>query len=127
MATVAILTIVGTKVWELSKKRGYVTPMQLLKDRLGSYWGTVLVVVMNAVALIPYSAVQIVGPAAIFSGISQGALDIKTSMTIATIIAVLIALTVGLRSVAWRDAAQGVHHARGRYHVNHVASFRHPA
>jgi SSS family solute:Na+ symporter len=107
VATVAILAIVGPKVWELSRRRGYVTPTQLLKDSLGSYWGTALAVAMNAVALIPYSAVQIVGPAAILSGISRGLLDVRASMTVVAAIVILTTLTAGLRSVAWTDAAQG--------------------
>ncbi len=108
IATVAILAIIGPKVWELSRRRGYVTPTQLLKDSLGSYWGTVLVVIISAVALIPYSAVQIVGPATILSGISRGALDIRMSMTIVAAVIILTTLTAGLRSVAWTDAAQGL-------------------
>lgn len=108
ISTVAILSTVGTKVWELSRRQGYVTPTQLLRERHGSYWATVLVVFMTAIALIPYSAVQMVGPATILSGISRGAVDYRTAVTIVAAVVLLTTVTAGLRSVAWTDAVQGI-------------------
>lgn len=107
VATVAILAIVGPRIWELSRVRGYVTPTQLLRDRMGSYWGTVFVVFMIALALIPYSAVQVIGPSTIITGMSGGALDYRTSVSLVVVVILLTTLTAGLRSVAWTDAVQG--------------------
>ncbi|MCS7098853.1 MAG: sodium:solute symporter family protein [Sulfolobales archaeon] len=107
VATVAILATFGVKVWELSRERGYVTPTQLLREKYGSYWTTVFVVFMTAVALIPYSAVQMVGPATILSGISRGSVDYGTALTIIVVVVLLTTVTAGLRSVAWTDAVQG--------------------
>ncbi|MEM1623845.1 MAG: sodium:solute symporter family protein [Sulfolobales archaeon] len=108
ISTVAILSTVGIRVWEMSRKQGYVTPTQLLREKYGSYWTTVFVVIMTAVALVPYSAVQVVGPATILSVISRGAIDYQTAVTISAAIVLLTTLTAGLRSVAWTDAVQGV-------------------
>ncbi|MCX8185246.1 MAG: sodium:solute symporter family protein [Sulfolobales archaeon] len=107
VATVAILATFGVKVWELSREKGYVTPTQLLREKYGSYWTTVFVVFMTAVALIPYSAVQMVGPATILTGISRGSVDYNTALTIIVVVVLLTTVTAGLRSVAWTDAVQG--------------------
>jgi len=107
ISTVAILSTAGIRVWEMSKKQGYVTPTQMLREKYGSYWTTVLVVFMTAIALIPYSAVQVVGPATILSVISRGTIDYRTAVTISAAIVLLTTLTAGLRSVAWTDAVQG--------------------
>ncbi|MEM1836073.1 MAG: sodium:solute symporter family protein [Sulfolobales archaeon] len=107
ISTVAILSTVGIRVWEISRKQGYITPTQLLREKYGSYWTTVLVVFMTAIALVPYSAVQVVGPATILSVISRGTIDYRTAVTISAAIVLLTTLTAGLRSVAWTDAVQG--------------------
>ncbi len=107
VSTVAILSTLGARVWELSRERGYVTPTQLLRERHGSYWTTVFVVFMTALALIPYSAVQMVGPAVILSGVSRGSLDYRTAVTLAAAVVLLTTLAAGIRSVAWTDAVQG--------------------
>ena len=108
VSTIAILTIFGTKVWELSRERGYVTPTQLLKDRLGSHWATAVAVALTAVALIPYSAVQMVGPASIIAGMSRGSVDYRVAVTIAFTVTLVTTLAAGVRSVAWSDAVQGL-------------------
>ncbi|MEM4966490.1 MAG: sodium:solute symporter family protein [Sulfolobales archaeon] len=107
ISTIAILSIVGVRIWEISRERGYITPTQLLRDMYGSYWATVFVVFMIAIALIPYSSVQIIGPAVILSGISRGAIDYQTAATISAIVIILTTLTAGMRSIAWTDAVQG--------------------
>ncbi|MCC6046760.1 MAG: sodium:solute symporter family protein [Desulfurococcaceae archaeon] len=107
ISTVAILATLGTKVWELSRGRGYVTPTQLLRDRLGSHWATVVAVVLTAVALIPYSSVQMVGPASIIAGIGGGSVDYRVAVTIAFAVTLVTTLVAGVRSVAWSDAVQG--------------------
>jgi SSS family solute:Na+ symporter len=107
ISTVAILATLGTRVWELSRGRGYVTPTQLLRDRLGSHWATAVAVVLTAVALIPYSAVQMVGPASIIAGIGGGSVDYRVAVTIAFAVTLVTTLAAGVRSVSWSDAVQG--------------------
>jgi SSS family solute:Na+ symporter len=107
ISTVAILATLGTRIWELSRGRGYVTPTQLLRDRLGSHWATAVAVVLTAVALIPYSAVQMVGPASIIAGIGGGSVDYRVAVTIAFAVTLVTTLAAGVRSVSWSDAVQG--------------------
>ena len=108
VSTIAILATFGTRVWELSRERGYVTPTQLLRDRLGSRWATAVAVALTAVALIPYSAVQMVGPASIIVGIGGSSVDYRVAVTIAFAVTLVTTLAAGVRSVAWSDAVQGV-------------------
>jgi len=106
--TVALLTVVGIRVWELAKERGYVTPTQLLRDRLGSSAAAAATALYTAAALISYSAVQLVGPATLLSTVSGGSIDYSTALMISTAAILLTSFTAGFRSVAWTDAVQGM-------------------
>ncbi len=105
--TVAILALIGTRVWELSRARGYVTPTQLLGERYGVKLATAFIVVYTLIALIPYSAIQILGPATILSSITGGVIEVPVALAIAAAVVLVSTYTAGFRSVAWTDAIQG--------------------
>ncbi len=106
--TVSILALVGTKVWEFSRSRGYITPTQLLGERYGVTLITAFIAIYMLIALIPYSAIQILGPATILSAVTGGTLDVPILLTVAAIVILVSIYTAGFRSVAWTDAVQGI-------------------
>ncbi len=106
--TVVILTLVGTRVWELSKANGYVTPTQLLGDYYGVRLATAFIVIYTFIALIPYSAIQVLGPAVILSTVTGGFLDVPIALAVAAAVILVSTYIAGFRSVAWTDALQGI-------------------
>src|SRR5881628_821726 len=66
------LFLIGTRVWALGKKYGFITPVQMFRDRWEcSHIGTVIFVV-QAAFLIPYIIIGVMGGGTVLSAISGG-------------------------------------------------------
>ncbi|HVT16870.1 MAG TPA: sodium:solute symporter family protein [Thermoanaerobaculia bacterium] len=69
-----VFYFVGTRVWELGKRRGYVSPIQLFRERYQSAnLGLLLFVVVNAL-LIPYLLIGLAGGGITLAQITHGLL-----------------------------------------------------
>src|SRR3984893_5944731 len=67
-----VFYFVGTRVWELGKRRGYVSPIQFFRERYGSDGlGLLLFVVLNAL-LIPYLLIGLAGGGITLAQITHG-------------------------------------------------------
>lgn len=103
VATVLLLSVFGGRIWDLARSRGLVSPMELY----GHFYGTAAArtgAVIAALALIPYTAVQVIGLAVILEGYG---LSFPTGVMFAVVVIGLWALLGGLRGVALTDALQG--------------------
>jgi len=103
-----ILVLLGPRMWEVGRKRGYVTPAELLSDVYGnSLIGALFTVVCLAV-LVPYMSVQMMGVGYLVEGMSGGEVPFEVGALIAASVAIAWSLWAGLRSVAWTDALQAL-------------------
>lgn len=108
VCTLLLLYYIAPKYWALHKKHGYVTPAEVLSARYGSSKVGVAVTLLSLVALIPYSASQVIGVAVASEGASNGAIPFSTAVVIAIAVALLWALIAGIWSVGWTDVFQGL-------------------
>ncbi|WP_433632650.1 sodium:solute symporter family protein [Halomicrococcus sp. NG-SE-24] len=103
-----MLWVVGSRVWLLGKKHGYLTPSDLLED----FYESPLLGKLVSLALIlftfPYIATQLIGGGIIFETATQGAISFEMGAAIFLIAGVIYVWLGGLRAVAWTDAIQGV-------------------
>ena len=103
-----ILWIVGSRVWLLGKKHGYITP----SDLLGDFYESPLLGKLVSLALIvftfPYIATQLIGGGIIFETATQGAISFEVGAALFVVAGVIYVWLGGLRAVAWTDALQGV-------------------
>ncbi len=104
VATVILLSVYGGKIWDLARTRNVVSPMELLKSHYGSYTASAAAVVA-AIALIPYTSVQVIGLAVILEGYG---FSFTGGVVFAAVVIATWALLGGLRGVAITDALQGV-------------------
>lgn len=104
VATVILLGVYGGKIWDTARTHGIVSPMELFAVYYGKPAATVGTIVA-ALALIPYTAVQVIGLAVILEGYG---LTFSTGVLFAVVVIGLWALLGGLRGVAITDAIQGV-------------------
>src|SRR5258708_36821480 len=66
------LLLMGSRVWALGKKYGFMTPVQMFRDRWEcGHIGTVIFVVQSAL-LVPYIIIGIMGGGTTLSAISGG-------------------------------------------------------
>lgn len=104
VATVILLSVYGGRVWDLGREHRLVSPMELFRIRFGPTTSAGAAVVA-AIALIPYTAVQVIGLAVILEGYG---VDYAHGVLFAAIVIGIWAVLGGLRGVAITDAIQGV-------------------
>ncbi len=103
-STVLLLSVYGRRIWEKARREQLVSPMDLFRSHYGG--ATVRAgSVVAALALIPYTAVQVIGLAVILEGYG---ISYQGGVIFAVVVIGTWALLGGLRGVALTDALQGV-------------------
>ncbi|MCD6363633.1 MAG: sodium:solute symporter family protein [Synergistetes bacterium] len=99
---------IGTKVWLLGKKYGYITYSELINDYYESKWLGIIASIMGILALLPYISVQLMGGGIAIETFTNGAISFSTGVTITFVFMVLVIAMAGVRSVVWTDTFQGI-------------------
>lgn len=100
--------IIGTKVWQLGKEKGYITPAELIYHETGSQTLRWIYAIVMLVFTFPYLALQIVGAGYIIENITNNEIPYFTGALILTIFTILYVWIGGMRSVARTDLKQGL-------------------
>ena len=109
-ALVIPLTIffIGTRVWALGKKYGFMTPVQMFRDRWEcGHIGTVIFVV-QAVLLVPYIIIGIMGGGTTLNAISGGVVPYWFGGAIVAMVVMGYVFFGGMRGTAWVNTFQTV-------------------
>src|SRR4026209_364108 len=66
------LLLIGTRLWSLGKRHGFITPVQMFRDRWEcGHIGTAIFAV-QAVLLVPYIIIAVIGGGRALAAVSQG-------------------------------------------------------
>lgn len=99
----AIAMLTMPRLWNIAKKRGYVTASDFVRDRFNSRVLSVVVAITGIVAILPYIALQIAGMQAVLTIMLYGTADAATVSEIALIVSFIVlaatTFTSGLRGV----------------------------
>lgn len=109
-ALVIPLTIflIGTRVWALGKKYGFMTPVQMFRDRWEcTHIGTAIFVV-QAVLLVPYIIIGIMGGGTTLYTISGGVVPYWFGGAIVALVVMSYVFFGGMRGTAWVNTFQTV-------------------
>ena len=109
-ALVIPLTIflIGTRVWALGKKYGFMTPVQMFRDRWEcSHIGTAIFVI-QAVLLVPYIIIGIMGGGTTLYAISGGLVPYWIGGAIVALVVMGYVFFGGMRGTAWVNTFQTV-------------------
>ncbi len=109
-ALVIPLTIflIGTRVWALGKKHGFMTPVQMFRDRWEcSHIGTVIFAV-QAVLLLPYVIIGIMGGGTTLATISGGLVPFWFGGAIVAMVVMSYVFFGGMRGTAWVNTFQTI-------------------
>lgn len=99
---------VGTRVWALGKKHGFMTPVQMFRDRWEcSHIGTVIFVV-QAVLLVPYIIIGIMGGGTTLNVISGGLVPYWFGGAIVALVVMGYVFFGGMRGTAWVNTFQTI-------------------
>jgi len=104
----AITYVLGSRIWALGKRFGYITPADLLADFYESDAVRVVVAVVSVVFTILYIQVQAKGLGYILSVASGGRISLEVGTIVLLVVAATYLIAGGLRAVYWTDVVQGV-------------------
>jgi SSS family solute:Na+ symporter len=99
---------IGTRVWALGKKHGFMTPVQMFRDRweCGNI-GTVIFVVQS-VLLVPYIIIGIMGGGTTLNAISGGLVPYWFGGAIVALVVMGYVFFGGMRGTAWVNTFQTI-------------------
>src|SRR5918993_587051 len=98
----------GTRIWALGKKHGFMTPVQMFRDRWEcSHIGTAIFVVQAAL-LVPYIIIGVMGGGTALRGISGGVVPYWLGGAIVAVVVMSYVFFGGMRGTAFVNAFQTV-------------------
>ncbi|CAN5145878.1 MAG: sodium:solute symporter family protein [Pyrinomonadaceae bacterium] len=109
-ALVIPLTIflIGTRVWALGKKYGFMTPVQMFRDRWEcGHIGTVIFAVQAAL-LVPYIIIGVMGGGTTLNAISGGVVPFWFGGAIVAMVVMSYVFFGGMRGTAWVNSFQTI-------------------
>ena len=99
---------IGTRVWALGKKYGFMTPVQMFRDRWEcSHIGTMIFVV-QAVLLVPYIVIGIMGGGTTLNVISGDVVPFWFGGAIVAMVVMGYVFFGGMRGTAWVNTFQTI-------------------
>ncbi len=100
--------LIGTRVWALGKKYGFMTPVQMFRDRWEcAHIGTVIFAV-QAVLLVPYIIIGIMGGGTTLNAVSGGLVPYWFGGAIVALVVMGYVFFGGMRGTAWVNTFQTV-------------------
>ncbi len=102
------LFLIGTRLWALGKRYGFITPVQLFRDRWEcGHIGTVIFVV-QAVLLVPYIIIGVMGGGTTLNAISGGLVPYWFGGALVALVVMSYVFFGGMRGTAWVNTFQTV-------------------
>lgn len=100
--------LIGTRIWAIGKRFGHITQVQFLRDRFDcGHIGTVLFV-LQAVMLVPYIIIGVMGGGETLEGVSGGAVPYWLGGLLVAVVVMSYVFFGGMRGTALVNALQTV-------------------
>jgi SSS family solute:Na+ symporter len=102
------LFLIGTRVWALGKRYGFITPVQLFRDRWEtSHVGTVIFV-LQAALLLPYVIIGVMGGGTALAAISGGRVPYWFGGALVAVVVMSYVFFGGMRGTAFVNTFQTI-------------------
>ncbi len=99
---------IGTRLWALGKRHGFMTPVQMFRDRWEcGHIGTVIFAVQAAL-LVPYIVIAVMGGGITLQTVSKGVVPFWLGGAIVSLVVMSYVFLGGMRGTAWVNAFQTV-------------------
>src|SRR6186997_429032 len=100
------LLVIGTRLWALGKRHGFMTPVQMFRDRWEcGHIGTAIFVVQAAL-LVPYIIIGVMGGGTALRAITGGLIPFWLGGAIVSLVVMGYVFFGGMRGTAWVNALQ---------------------
>jgi len=102
------LFVIGTRLWALGKRHGFMTPVQMFRDRWEcAHIGTVIFAV-QAVLLVPYIVIAVIGGGTTLRAVSGGWVPFWLGGAVVSLVVMGYVLFGGMRGTAWVNTFQTI-------------------
>ncbi|HXW07946.1 MAG TPA: sodium:solute symporter family protein [Vicinamibacterales bacterium] len=102
------LFFIGTRMWALGKRHGFITPVQMFRDRWAcGHIGTVIFAVQAAL-LVPYIIIGVMGGGTALRAISGGLVPYWLGGAVVALVVMSYVFFGGMRGTAWVNTFQTV-------------------
>ena len=102
------LFVIGTRLWALGKRHGFMTPVQMFRDRWECrHIGTVIFAV-QAILLVPYIVIAVIGGGTTLRAVSGGLVPFWFGGAIVSLVVMVYVLFGGMRGTAWVNTFQTI-------------------
>ena len=102
------LFFIGTRLWALGRRNGFITPVQMFRDRWEcGHIGTVIFVV-QAVLLVPYIIIAVMGGGTTLEAVSNGRVPYWLGGAIVSLVVMTYVFFGGMRGTAWVNTFQTI-------------------
>jgi SSS family solute:Na+ symporter len=108
LVTPFVFLTLAPRVWALGKRHGYLTQVQLVRDRWGSERLGLALFAFLVALLVPYLLIGIKGGGLTVSRITDGSVPEWAGSLAITLVVLAYVTAGGLRGTAWANAAQTV-------------------
>ncbi len=103
-----LLLFMGTRMWSLGKHHGFMTPVQIFRDRWEcGHIGTAIFVV-QAILLVPYIIIGVIGGGTSLAAISGGLVPFWLGGAIVALVVMSYVFFGGMRGTAWVNTFQTI-------------------
>ena len=100
--------LIGTRVWALGRKHGFITPVQLFRDRWETSHVGTLIFAVQAALLVPYIVIGVMGGGTTLSAISGGRVPYWLGGAVVALVVMSYVFFGGMRGTAWVNTFQTV-------------------
>ena len=100
--------LLGSRMWVLGKKHGFINMTDLFAERYGSNLVCVIAMIISIGSLLPYIGLQVKGAGLTLQGVTNNVISFNTGLLYITIVVLFYVIMGGFRSVVWTDVVQSV-------------------
>ena len=102
------LFLFGTRIWSLGRRFGFITPVQMFRDRWECGHIGTFIFALQAMLLVPYIIIGVMGGGTTISAISGGAVPYWAGGAIVAVVVMSYVFLGGMRGTAFVNAFQTV-------------------
>ena len=102
------LYLFGTRVWSLGKRHGFLTPVQMYRDRWECGHIGTAIFAMQAMLLVPYIVIAVMGGGTTLNAVSDGVVPYWLGGLIVALVVMSYVFFGGMRGTAWVNTFQTV-------------------
>jgi SSS family solute:Na+ symporter len=103
-----VFYFVGTRVWALGKRRGYLTPVQFFRERWGSDGLGLLIFIIQVTLLVPYLLIGVMGGGSTLTQVTDGLVPGWVGGLVISLVVLAYVTYGGMRGTVWVNVFQTV-------------------